>query len=321
MRFLPQANPLYQKLSTSKVVLPDILDKLGKGGFTGYLHQYVENTQGYCIYAKGKMLCAVASDGTKDKTGFEALVMMFDSCNKAVGEINVYRMTTDLSICAYALVAGKRLYNGEDVRQVDIKGVLSKIKTDEIHGVVRFYANERFAMMFYHAGLPIGFYHDKANSIETSPDEARRVAALPGAKLEVSTAPALEELLRNDLLQMVNLQKLWQASESRCSRQNAKTVAVKLNDPPSNVNIEPGKLEELVEDLKEVAMAYLSRPGSTLIDNALQNIGGSASLYNNDSVTTFLAEINTKGFSLDPNAKIEEMVDLMQSEIAGRLAV
>ena len=49
-----------------------------------------------------------------------------------------------------------------------------------MNGVVRFYTDKRSAMMFYKDGTPIGFYHDGLRTIETTPDEARKIAALPG---------------------------------------------------------------------------------------------------------------------------------------------
>lgn len=318
MRFLPQANPLYQHIPTTKVVLPDILDKLGKGGFTGYLSHTCQNFEAYCIFVKGKLICAISTDGNKEKSGFEAVVMMFDKCIGTTGEINVYRMTADLAVCSHALVAGKKRLAGDEVRQVDVKTMLAALKNDEINGVVRFYTEQRYAMMFYRSGIPIGFYHDAADSIESSPDESRRVAALPGAKLDVLVTEQLEELLRYDLLQMVNLQKLWESALSRQPRQN---VAISGTTSVSETTIPPEKLAELLEDLKEVAMAYLSRPGGELVEATLQKLGGSSALTVSKTCEQFLSEIAKNSLTLDPDAKIEEMVDLMRSEIAGRLAV
>lgn len=318
MRFLPQANPLYQHIPTTNVVLPEILNKLGNGGFTGYLHQTSQDFEAYCIFAKGKLICVMATAGNIEKTGFEAIIMMFDYCINKLGEINVYRMTTDLAVCANALVVGKKIYADVEVRQVDIKAMLTQIKNEEKHGVVRFYTNTRYAMMFYHSGIPIGFYHDGASTIESIPDESRRVAALPGAHLDVSISQPLEELLRCDLLQMVNVQKLWENALARSSQQ---TIAKQQPSSPTNSAADEAKLAELIEDLKEVAMAYLSRPGAQLIDSSLQKVGGTHKLLDNNSIMLFLKEIEAGAKNLDSEAKIEEMLDLIQSEIAGRLAV
>src|SRR5476651_1588284 len=128
MRFLPRANPLYEKISANKIVIPDVLEKLGNGGFTGYIHHSAPEFEFYGVFAKGKLLCAVSNDNGRDKSGFEAIVHLFDKVISVGGEINVYRMTTDLAVCAHALVLGTRLFDGEEVRQVDIKGVLARLK-------------------------------------------------------------------------------------------------------------------------------------------------------------------------------------------------
>ena len=340
MHFLPKANPLYEQISADKVIIPDILEKLGKGSFTGYLSHTAPGFESYCIFAKGKLICAFSSEADKDKTGFEAITQMFDKIFSSGGEINVYRMTADLAMCAHALVLGTKLFNGDEVRQVDIKSMLARIKGQDLNGVVHFYTTDRYAMMFYSNGLPIGFYHDGSRAIETSPDESRKVAALPGARLEVSSTKPIEELMHYDLLQMVNLGKLWEASSSRqAPSQTRDTVAPSTEAPPeptdipaaptSNAAAQPvgtpkhsdEKLAELVDDLQEVAMAYLSREGRLLIEKRIAEAGGQTVLLDSDKTEQMLLLIEEESKVIDSHARIDEMIDLMRSEIAGRLAV
>lgn len=341
MHFLPKANPLYEQISADKVVIPDILEKLGKGHFTGYLSHTAPGFESYCIFAKGKLICAFSSEADRDKTGFEAITMLFDKIFSDGGEINVYRMTADLAMCAHALVLGTKLFDGDEVRQVDIKSMLASIKGQDMNGVVRFYTTNRFAMMFYKNGLPIGFYHDGSRAIETSPDESRKVAALSGARLEVRSTRPIEELMHYDLLQMVNLGKLWEAASSRqtatsqpkeasplaesSARSPEAKSAVGVNEVPQQPIISLGhsdeKLTELVEDLQEVAMAYLSREGRILIEKRISEAGGNSVLLDNDKTEKLLSQIEEEARVIDSHARIDEMIDLMRSEIAGRLAV
>ena len=325
MYFLPKANPLYEQISADKVILPDILDKLAKGHFTGYLNHAAAGFEAYCIFAKGKLICAISTEGGRDKTGFEAITLIFDKIVSAGGEINVYRMTADLAMCAHALVLGKRVLHGDEVRQVDMKSMLARLKSQDMNGVVRFYTDERSAMMFYKEGLPIGFYHDHIRNIETSSDEARKVASLPGARVEVRSTKSIEELMLNDLLQMVNLGKLWEAASSRKAPSDAPEHSSPVPEVPLQTitPIEAGdeKLAELVEDLKEVAMAYLSREGRILIEKRMSEAGGNNILLDDDKTEALLKQIEEEARVIDSHARIDEMVDLMRSEIAGRLAV
>jgi hypothetical protein len=260
----------------------------------------------------------MSTEADRDKTGFEALTLFFDKVFTAGGEINVYRMTTDLAMCAHALVIGKRLLNGDEVRHVDVKGLLANMKAQNLNGVVHFFTSEHYAMMFYKNGQPIGFYHNNARAIEASPDETRKVAALPGARIEVCSTKPLEELMHHDLLQMVNLDKLWNAASSRHVSARATE-----DSPPQAEPIEQSneKLSELVDDLKEVAMAYLSREGRLLIERCLNDAGGDTTLLDAVKTEAFLKRIEEEARTIDSHARIEEMIDLMKSEIAGRLAV
>lgn len=316
MRFLPKANPLYEKIAANHIVIPDVLERLGKGGFTGYIHHLAPDFAFYGIFAKGKLLCAVSNDDERDKSGFEAIAGFFDAVISAGGEINIYRMTADLAVCAHALVLGTRLLRGEEVRQIDLKSVLARLKGLGTNGVVRFYTSERSAMMFYKNGLPIGFYHDDADSIVAFPDEPRKIAALPGARIEICSTRTLEEVMQYDLLQMVNLQKLWESAKSRNSVPRLKEAPVAI--PPVSA---PGEKEllELVDDLSEVASAYLSRVGRVIVERRIKEQGGPAQLLDNAKRTFFLARVEADAIADDSHARIDEMIDLMKSEIAGRL--
>jgi hypothetical protein len=173
-------------------------------------------------------------------------------------------------------------------------------------------------MMFYKDGLPIGFYHDGGSSIESSPDESRKIAALPGARLDICSTKPLEELMQYDLLQMVNLQKLWEAAQSR----NAAPRANESSPAGFSASlISEQKLNELVDDLSEVAGAYLSRAGRVIVEKRIKELGGPAQLLDDSKRTLFLAQIESDSLANDAHARIDEMIDMMKSEIAGRLAV
>jgi hypothetical protein len=325
MFFLPKANPLYEKIPSDKVIIPDVLEKLGKGHFSGYLSHTAQEFEFCCIFAKGKLICAISTEGGSSKTGFEALTALFDKILGSGGEINVYRMTADIAMCAHAQVLGTSLLNGEEVRKVDLKSLISRLKNQNMNGVVRFFTDERSAMMFYMNGVPIGFYHDNIREVETTPDEARKIAALPGARIEVRTTKPIEELMLYDLLQMANLQKMWEAACFRRAAPGPKEfpspAKAAAQEVAASVAEDDEKLAELVDDLQEVAMAYLSREGRILIEKCIREAGGSSVLRDGDRTEEMLKKIEGLARAIDSHARVGEMIDLMRSEIAGRLAV
>ncbi len=320
MHFLPKINPLYEHVSVKRINLPDMLDKLGKGGFTGCVTYTSLLFEASCLFASGKLIGAVCTEqDAKDKTGFEAIVLMFDKILRTGGTVNVYRMTADLAMCAHALIQGARLINGDEVRQVDIKNVLARLKSQELNGVVRFSTPERHALIFYKNGQAFGFHHDDAPALETSPDESRRVASLPGARLYVCATKPLEELMLQDLLQMLNLAKLWDAAAAHLAASPPQEA--KPPQPVQDVGLQKEKLPELIEDLREIAMAYLSKQGSIMIDRLLEDAGGGSILFDSGKTSDFLEKVHRESQDIDSFAKIDEMIALMRSEIAGRLSL
>jgi hypothetical protein len=68
-------------------------------------------------------------------------------------------------------------------------------------------------------------------------------------------------------------------------------------------------------------MAYLSREGRILIEKCLGEAGGSEVLLDNNKTEKLLLRLEDEAKIIDSHARISEMIDLMRSEIAGRLAV
>jgi len=319
MPLLPKANPLYEKIPAHKLVPPEVLNKLAKGGFSGYLSYTDADFEANCIFIKGVLICISACEKEREKTGVEAFSLLFDRILSSSGEINIYRMTADLAVCAHALLLGTKLLNGNEVRQIDIKETLAQLRNQGLNGVVRFYTAGRSAMIFYRDGQPIGYYHDNAKTVEASPEESRKIAALPGALVEVCSTKPMEELVRHNLLHMVNLDKLWEAAQARQTAPRPDEAPGAQKSAAAGPDDE--KLQGLVEDLMEIAAAYLSREGRVAVEECLQKAGGSRILFDDERTAAFIKQLESEARGIDSNARIEEMLDLMKSEIAGRLAV
>jgi hypothetical protein len=124
--------------------------------------------------------------------------------------------------------------------------------------------------------------------------------------------------MQYDLLQMVNLQKLWESSLVR-------NAAPRPKEAPSAdfsvSTLSEQKLLELVDDISEVASAYLSKEGRAIVEKRIKEQGGPALLLDSAKRASFLAQVEADAMATDSQARIDEMIDLMKSEIAGRLAV
>lgn len=318
MHFLPKANPLNERIPAGKIFIPDAFEKLVNGTFTGYLNHVAPDFEASCIFSSGKLICVTCTENGVDTTGLKAITRMFDKILDAGGEINIYRMTSDLAMCSHALLQGTNIYHSDDIRQVDIKVMLAQFKNAELNGAVLFSTSERHAMIFFKSGQPIGFYHDGATAIESSPDESRKVAALPGARMDVYATKPLDKLARYDLLSMINLRGEWEAAEVRFAVSGAKVQKAR-EEAKDNQQLQK-KLVEVIEDLQDVAMAYLSKEGRAIIENRLLEAGGSAILFDAGKTDIFLGNVAGDAGQLDTPEHVDEMINLMKSEIASRLA-
>jgi hypothetical protein len=124
--------------------------------------------------------------------------------------------------------------------------------------------------------------------------------------------------MQYDLLQMVNLQKLWESARTRNAATSAKETAVAELSVPQHSE---QKLFELVDDLSEVASSYLSREGRVIVEKRIEEHGGPSLLLDDAERALFLSEVEADAVACDPEVRIGEMIDLMKSEIAARLAV
>ncbi len=328
---LPRPNPLYENIPTSSIHLPDTLKKMGTGGFTGYLGYGAANAEGYLVFIRGALISILLLEGSSRKTGFEGITALFQHLHSEPGTLNVYRMTAEVAMCTQALLHGSIIVQAEPVASADLKALLGRMKEQALNGTVLFRAAERSGMIFYKEGVPVGFYHDGAKEVLTSPSETQKIAALYGAVVEVCSTPPLEELLHHNFLETLNIERLWQASQSRATGSQRQppppaappapeTTAASAQEPQTNAVPQTDQLPELVEDLQEIAKAYLGRPGAALLDSLLQNCGGQHALLQTERTDAILADLAAQSLQLDPYARVEEMVELMRSEIAARLA-
>jgi hypothetical protein len=326
MLILPRSNPLYENIPVQKINLPEALKKMGAGGFTGYLGFGSSHSEGYFIFIKGSLISVLMLEGTLRKNGFDAITSLFRHVSEESGVINVYRMTVDLAVCAHALLHGTPLLKPEPVAGLDLKSVFARMKTQLLNGTVLFSTPERSAMIFYKEGTPIGFYHDAAQDIESSPAESQRVAALPGATIEILSSQPAGDLLHHNLLETLNIDRLWQAAQNRLHTSQAMPdrQSPPAQNPPKNTKdnaVDEALLNEIVDDLREIASAYLSRQGAALVDRLLETAGGKAIMLDIQKASGFFSAMTEHSVEIDQEAKIEEMVDLMRSELAGRLSI
>lgn len=314
MFLLPKGNPLFENLAASKLKLPEVLSKLSTGSFTGYASFVFQSSTTILVFESGKLVSALLEEQNGNRqTGFEAISSLVElMVTTGSGILNVYKLSKDLTMCIHALLQGEILYKAQELKLIDIKTLLEKIKSDQINGCLRIYTDDRSAIIFYKDGNPLGFFHDGSHDIETSSTESQKIAGLPGAKIDLYSTHGIEELLGIDLLEVVNIQKIWDTSISINQSERDKTSKEREEQ---DRKIAALKLADLEEQLKVIVTEYVGKVGRGIVDKELAEQGGNTCLMDKTKVERFFAGIERSAKLLIGATSIKAMMAKLLSTI------
>jgi hypothetical protein len=290
MFLLPKGNPLFENLAATKLKLPEVMTKLSSGAFTGYASFVFQSSTTILVFEAGKLVSVLLEDQRGGRqTGFEALSALAELMVTAnSGAMNVYKLSKDLTMCIHALLQGETLYKAQELKLIDIKTLLEKIKEDQMNGCLRIYTEDRSAMIFYKDGNPLGFFHDGSHDIETSSSESQKIAGMPGAKIDLFATKGVEELMGMDLLEVANIQNIWDTTVARHQSESEKIHKEREERDQKSVSM---KLSELEEQVKVIVTEYIGKVGRGIVDKEMSDNGGKACLIDDAGSVKFLAGI------------------------------
>ena len=314
MFLLPKGSPLFENLAVSKLKLPDVLLKLSNGSFTGYASFVFQSNTGILVFEAGKLVSVLVEgqNGSRE-SGFQALSALAElMVSTGSGALNVYKLSKDLTMCIHALLEGETLYKAQDLKLIDINALLKKIKDDQMNGCLRIYTDEHSAMIFYKSGNPLGFFHDGASDIETSPAESQKIAGLPGAKIDLFSTKSAEELMGTNLLEVTNIQKIWDTCVALHKSAIEKTNIERQDRDKKAVSLQ---LAELEEKVKLVVGEYVGKVGRGIVDKELSDNGGNSCLIDSDSAEKFMKGVERAAKLLVSGTNIKLMMEKLSSTI------
>ena len=314
MFLLPKGSPLFENLAVSKLKLPDVLLKLSNGSFTGYASFVFQSNTGILVFEAGKLVSVLVEgqNGSRE-SGFQALSALAElMVSTGSGALNVYKLSKDLTMCIHALLEGETLYKAQDLKLIDINALLKKIKDDQMNGCLRIYTDEHSAMIFYKNGNPLGFFHDGASDIETSPAESQKIAGLPGAKIDLFSTKSAEELMGTNLLEVTNIQKIWDTCVALHKSAIEKTNIERQDRDKKAVSLQ---LAELEEKVKLVVGEYVGKVGRGIVDKELSDNGGNSCLIDSDSAEKFMKGVERAAKLLVSGTNIKLMMEKLSSTI------
>lgn len=315
MFLLPKGSPLLENLAVSKLKLPDVLTKLSNGTFTGYASFVFQSSTSILVFEAGKLVSIlVEGQNGKRESGFEALSRLAElMVTTGSGALNVYKLSKDLTMCIHALLEGEILYRAQELKLIDIRTLLEKVKEDQMNGCLRIYTDEHSAMIFYKDGNPLGFFHDGSSDIETSSSESQKIAGLPGAKIDLFSTQSAEELMGTNLLEVTNIQKIWDACIALHKSEIDKT---NLERQERDKKVVSQKLAELEEQVKSIVSEYVGKVGRGIVDKEISDNGGNDCLIDVDGAEKFMKGIERAAKLLVSGTNIKTMMGKLTTLIS-----
>jgi hypothetical protein len=315
MFLLPKGNPLFENLAVSKLKLPDVLTKLSNGAFTGYASFVFQTSTAILVFEAGKLVSVlVERQNGKRETGFEGLSALVElMVTTGSGALNVYKLSKDLTMCIHALLEGETLYKAQELKLIDIKTLLEKVKEDQMNGCLRIYTDEHSAMIFYKDGNPLGFFHDGSSDIETSSTESQKIAGLPGAKIDLFSTQSAEELMGTNLLEVTNIKKIWDTCVALHISEIDKTNVERQERDKKNISI---KLAELEEQVKSIVGEYVGKVGRGIVDKEISDNGGNSCLIDADRAEKFVKGVEKAAKLLVSSTNIKLMMEKLSVVIS-----
>lgn len=315
MFLLPKGSPLFENLAVSKLKLPDILTKLSNGAFTGYASFVFHSSTSILVFEAGKLVSVlVEGQNGKRESGFQALSMLAElMVTTGSGALNVYKLSKDLTMCIHALLEGEILYKAQELKLIDIKTLLEKVKDDQMNGCLRIYTDEHSAMIFYKAGNPLGFFHDGSSDIETSSSESQKIAGLPGAKIDLFSTQSADELMGTNLLEVTNIQKIW---ETCVALHKAEIDKTNIERQERDRKIVSQKLAELEEQVKLIVGEYVGKVGRGIVDKEISDNGGNSCLVDANGAERFMKGVERSAKLLVSGTNIRTMMEKLSTVIS-----
>lgn len=315
MFLLPKGSPLFENLAVSKLKLPDILTKLSNGAFTGYASFVFHSSTSILVFEAGKLVSIlVEGQNGKRESGFQALSMLAElMVTMGSGALNVYKLSKDLTMCIHALLEGEMLYKAQELKLIDIKTLLEKVKNDQMNGCLRIYTDEHSAMIFYKAGNPLGFFHDGSSDIETSSSESQKIAGLPGAKIDLFSTQSADELMGTNLLEVTNIQKIW---DTCVALHKAEIDKTNIERQERDRKIVSHKLAELEEQVKLIVGEYVGKVGRGIVDKEISDNGGNSCLVDANGAEKFMKGVERSAKLLVSGTNIRTMMEKLSTVIS-----
>ncbi|OQY24767.1 MAG: hypothetical protein B6I37_02775 [Desulfobacteraceae bacterium 4572_35.2] len=212
MRLLPRGKTIKEQLDTSKLKMPDALQKMCANYFSGYLSFEVAQGDGIIGYVKGQIVAAlwqryVGEERRERLCGELALQMIFREIQSDKCLMGVYRLRDDFIPYVRQFCQAKVEARDQLVELLDIHRLMARLKQKQFSGCLRLHSGDRVELIFYSEGVALGFFCDGSLGLSADIDAATSIVLDERCLVDIVRAnPAGEQDCR---IRGVNLEKVW----------------------------------------------------------------------------------------------------------------
>ncbi len=308
MIFLPRGSAVRQRVNPARINLPEAMEKLRKGSFTGFLRFDAAAGTGVILFEKGRLISAiyVTQGETERYIAYDAIARVFETSIAGEATLNIFKVSQDLILSLHALLHGRYLLKGKELAQIDVELLLEKIKSEELTVCIRLYAGDRVTLIYYDHGYPLGFFLDNSVDLEQDVNPQESIALMPGAKLDVVEIRSTDQIVLADLMGSADLRPIWQRTRTTLLEDRQKRDESSVREV---LDAQASRRNALIAELKKIATRHLGKIGVTQVEKAANAIGPELKPA---ELERFYAELNGLARLVVSQTKIQAMLDEMR---------
>lgn len=217
MLHLPKGKLVRPPVNPARINLPQAMEKLRRGRFSGYLRFDDAQGSGIVLFQDGRLINSIFTDAEQSELliAYDALTRIFEASIKGNAQLSIYHVSGDLALQLHALFKGKVRRAGVDVRQLDVAVLQQQIANESLSVCLRIYASDRTALIFYDKGCALGFFIDGKSELLQQVEVSGSVAAQADAHLDMIVLDYAVQQPMTDLMTAGDLQPVWQRTRDQ----------------------------------------------------------------------------------------------------------
>ena len=308
MIFLPRGIPVRKKVDPARINLPEAMEKLRLGTFTGYLRFDASQGAGVILFQDGQLISSIFIDKDESERliAYDAIAKIFEVSILGSAILNIYRLSEDLVLGIHGLLHGRYLQKSQDLNHFDVRTQLDQIKDEGLTVCLRVYTDDQTALIFYDQGYALGFFHEGDSELEPTADVSASVANLPGAKLDVLEIRSADEIVLADLMGSADLGPIWQRTRKLLLDERHKREEMAMR---SQKQTSERRRQHTLAIFKTIAGNHIGKFGVAQVEKAFAAIGAD---LNAGEMDKFYIDLRRLASLVAGQAKIMTMIDEMK---------